>query len=420
MGIVDAVQLGRLGPQYLAAANQGNNIFFMFCSLTMGVLYAISPLVSIHIGAGEKDKPFVLFKSGLWVALALFLLHLGCMQVCIRYFHWFGQTPDINELAPQYLEILCWSALPLLLFLVMREYSDGLGFTKIAMYLTFGGLFLNIFLNYLLIYGNWGFPKLEVRGAALATLISRIVIMVIGFIYLRRAKVFQEYRPKIKLKTAEIGANVANILKMGGPIALQTFAEWGGFAVSGIMVGWLGANQTAAHAAALSSAAFTYMLVSGLAIAGSIMVGNGYGEKNKTHILKTSKVILFLIVSIEIIFALIFLFGNKYISAMYDLSPKVEIFILPLLMLAALFQIADGLQAGAMYMLRGVKDVKWASAISVISYWFIGIPLSYFLGIYLKGNVYGIWTGFTAGLFIAAILGIWRFYKNLKNITFDK
>lgn len=419
MGIADAVQLGSLGPQYLAAANQGNNIFFMFCSLTMGVLYAISPLVSIRIGAGEKDKTFVLFRSGLWVALALFMLQLGCMQVCIHYFHWFKQTPEINELAPQYLEVLCWSALPLLLFLVMREYSDGLGFTKIAMYLTFGGLFLNIFINYLLIYGNWGFPRLEVRGAALATLISRIVIMTIGFVYLRKARSFKEFRPTVKLSTAEIGANVALILKMGGPIALQTFAEWGGFAVSGIMIGWLGSQQTAAHAAALSAAAFTYMLVSGIAIAGSIMVGNAYGERNREKIKRTSKVILGLIIAIEIVFALIFLFGNKVISGMYHLHAEVEVYILPLLMLAALFQVADGLQAGAMYMLRGVKDVKWAGAISVISYWVIGIPLSYYLGICLKGEVYGIWIGFTTGLFVAALLGILRFYRNLKTLNFD-
>jgi MATE family multidrug resistance protein len=209
------------------------------------------------------------------------------------------------------------------------------------------------------------------------------------------------------------------IWTVGLPIALQTFAEWTCFYISGIMVGWFGATRLAAHAVALNIASVTYMVVTGFAIAGSIMVGNAYGEENKLKIKRAANAVLWLIVAFEIVNALIFIFLNKPIARLYGVSSEVEQFVLPLLLLAAVFQLADGIQAGAMNLLRGIKDVNWSSAISVLSYWVVSLPLSYFLGVVLSGDVYGVWTGFTIGLFVAAIFGVIRFYYKHKSLSFD-
>jgi MATE family multidrug resistance protein len=175
----------------------------------------------------------------------------------------------------------------------------------------------------------------------------------------------------------------------------------------------------AAHAVALNIASVTYMVVTGFAIAGSIMVGNAYGEENKLKIKRAANAVLWLIVAFEIVNALIFIFLNKPIARLYGVSSEVEQFVLPLLLLAAVFQLADGIQAGAMNLLRGIKDVNWSSAISVLSYWVVSLPLSYFLGVVLSGDIYGVWTGFTIGLFVAAIFGVIRFYYKHKSLSFD-
>ena len=227
------------------------------------------------------------------------------------------------------------------------------------------------------------------------------------------------------------------IWKMGSPLALQTFAEWACFALSGVMVGWYGSVQLSAHAVALNIASVTYMVASGIAMAGSILVGNSCGEKNVLKIKKVAHATFFLLAVFEIFNALLFMIFNKQIAALYKVDEAVLPFILPLLFLAAAFQLSDGIQAGAMGLLRGIKDVVWASIISVVSYWIISLPLSYYFGdyrfkwingsfirvhvpnaIWEGGQVYGVWIGFTVGLFAASIFGVYRFYSRLKKLDF--
>jgi MATE family multidrug resistance protein len=217
----------------------------------------------------------------------------------------------------------------------------------------------------------------------------------------------------------EIKSQLSVLWKLGLPVGLQTFAEWACFSISGLMVGWLGTAQVAAHAVALNVASVAYMVVSGLAVAGSILVGNAFGEKNTDSIRKVAHATFFIIVVFQLFNAFVFTLFNKQIAGWYGVEAEVMPVILPLFFLAALFQLADGIQAGAMNLLRGITDVKWSSIISVISYWVISLPASYLLGITLDGKVFGIWTGFTLGLFIAATFGVWRFYHKLNRLTWQ-
>jgi multidrug resistance protein, MATE family len=276
-----------------------------------------------------------------------------------------------------------------------------------------------VLLNYLLIYGNWGFPALGLNGAAWATLIARVGMALSALWYVRYSKDIAQFRPAKMPGFKEVKAELPGIWTVGLPIALQTFAEWACFSISGIMVGWLGASQLAAHAVALNVASVTYMVVSGVAIAGSIMVGNAYGESNAVKVKRVANAILWIIVVFEVFNAAVFLVFNRAIAGLYGVSDDVSKYVLPLLLIAAVFQLADGIQAGAMNLLRGIKDVNWSSAISVLSYWIISLPLSYFLGIVMNWDVYGIWFGFTLGLFVAAFFGVLRFYLRQKALKFE-
>lgn len=419
MGVADTIMVGRLGSDVLASANQANNIFFMVSGITFGVLFAVSALVSIKVGEGRASESFITYRAGLVVAMILFVFQFSVLEIIASNFEWLGQTEQVNAMAPGFLRIINFSILPMLLIIAARQFTDGLGHTMVAMFITIGGLLLNILLNYLLIYGNWGFPAMGLNGAAWATLIARLLMALAAVWYIRYAPAVAKYRPPIMPRWNEIKAELPEIWRMGLPIALQTFAEWACFSISGIMVGWLGASRLAAHAVALNVASVTYMVVSGVAIAGSIMVGNAYGEENKKKIKNVANAILWIIVVFELVNALLFIIFNRQIANLYGVSGDVSQYVLPLLLMAAIFQLADGIQAGAMNILRGIKDVNWASGISVLSYWVVSLPLSYFLGIAMEGDVYGIWLGFTIGLFVAALFGVFRFYLRHKTLNFE-
>jgi MATE family multidrug resistance protein len=252
-----------------------------------------------------------------------------------------------------------------------------------------------------------------VEGAAWATLLSRWIMTIMGMTYVRYSNLMKSYIIEGRMSFWETRKYTHEIWKIGIPIALQTFAEWACFALSGIMVGWFGNDPLAAHAVALNAASVTYMIVTGIATAGSIFTGNAFGERNYFKIKHLGQITLILILAFEIINAVLFIILNKPIAQLYRVEESVLPYILPLFFLASIFQVADGIQAGAMALLRGVKDVRWASVISMVSYWAISLPLSYLLGVILEDGVYGVWLGLTIGLFVAAIFGVIRFYKNV-------
>lgn len=419
MGVADTLMVGRLGSAALASANQANNLFFMVCGLTFGVLFSVSTLVSIKIGAGKMKEVFMTYRAGLWVSAILAVVQTVILQLAVYRFDWFGQSQEVNALTPSYLNILTWSIYPMLLYVTMKQFTDGLGFTRLSMYITFGGLGANVLLNYAFIYGHWGIPAMGLDGAGYATVLSRFLMLGASLWLIRKHPDLQPYRPDQFASWSEVWAETRQIWTIGLPLALQTFAEWACFGISGIMVGWLGKYPHAAHTVALNVASFTFMVASGFAIAGSIVAGNAYGEQNREKLRKTGHAVLLVLALFEVVNALAFVVFAGPLARLYSVEEPVMPYILPLLMLAAIFQLADGIQAGGMNLLRGIKDVRWSGAISVLSYWVVSLPLSYGLGIYLDWGVSGIWLGFTVGLFVAALLSVRRFYLQLNRLTFE-
>lgn len=322
-----------------------------------------------------------------------------------------GQDPEVVELAIPFMRLMGISIVPMLLFMTLKQFADGLEYTKTAMILSISGMPLNIFLNWLLIYGNLGFPRMELLGAGWATLITRTVIFVALAAVVLRHKTFSRY---IAVSTNQWKLNVKTLrelLYIGVPSSLQIGMEAGAFAVSGIIIGTLGAVAQAAHQIALSCASFTFMVSMGLAQAGSIRVSNAFGRSNwpKIHIIGKSTIYTALIYGI--VCAIVFgAFRNVLPKAFNDNAQVLELASL-LLIFAAVFQISDSTQAISAGLLRGIKDVKAPTFFIGVAYWVLGIPIGYTLAFHFDMGAPGMWLGLIIGLTFASIFLISRFSK---------
>jgi len=416
MGVADTVMVGSLGREVLAASVAANNIFWLVYFLGMGILFAISPLVAIYSGEGRPEKGYLSYRAGIWVTVGLSLVLFALLEGIVSNIGWLHQSKEVEPLASSFLRILNYSGLPMLLFVSSRQFTDGLGFTKVAMYITGGGLLLNIFLNWVLIYGNLGFDAMGLDGAAYATLSSRILMALIAMAYIRYAPSMKVYHPEQRFSTNEIREEAGRVFEVGLPIGLQFFAEVACFAFSGIMAGWVNATHQSAHGIALNLASLTYMAASGLSAAGSIMVGNAFGEKNKRKVRRAANAVMVMVLLYMCVTAILFLVFRGPLARAYTDDMQVVGVAAVLLIYAALFQLADGVQAVSLGLLRGIKDVRIPSIALVICYWLVGLPLGWWLGFGAGMDTEGIWIGFTVGLFLTAIFAATRFYLQVKKL----
>ncbi|MEO5650359.1 MAG: MATE family efflux transporter, partial [Ginsengibacter sp.] len=303
------------------------------------------------------------------------------------------------------------SVIPMLLFLALKQFNDGLEFTKTAMVLSLAALPVNVFLNWLLIYGNWGFPRLELVGAGWGTLITRMLIfIVLGFIILYHST-FRRYiavRSRVwKLRVHTL----KELLGIGLPSSFQITMEAGAFAISGILIGTIGAVEQAAHQIALSIASLTFMVSMGLSQAGSIRASNAFGRKDLKAISDIGKSTIIMALIYGSFCAIGFVVFRNQLPYFFNDENKVVSLASFLLIFAAIFQMSDSTQAISAGLLRGIKDVKVPTIFIAIAYWAIGIPVGCLLAFYFKMGAAGIWTGFIVGLTFSALFLSLRFKK---------
>ncbi|MEY3982611.1 MAG: hypothetical protein RL160_168 [Bacteroidota bacterium] len=416
MGVADTVMVGNLGREVLAASVAANNIFWLIYFLGMGILFALSPLVAIYSGEGRPEKGYLSYRAGIWVTVGLSVVLFALLEGIIGNIGWLRQSKEVEPLAASYLRIVNFSGLPMLLFVSSRQFTDGLGFTKVAMYITGGGLLLNVFLNWVLINGNLGCAALGLDGAGYATMISRIIMAIAAMTYIRYAPGMKKYHPEQRFSTNEIREEAGRVFEVGLPIGLQFFAEVACFAFSGIMAGWVNATHQSAHGIALNLASLTYMAASGLSAAGSIMAGNAFGEKNRRKVRRAGNAVMAMVLLYMTATAVLFLVFRGALASAYTDDAAVVGVATVLLIYAALFQLADGVQAVSLGLLRGIKDVRIPSIALVVCYWIIGLPLGWWLGFGADLKTEGIWIGFTVGLFLTALFASARFYLQVKKI----
>jgi multidrug resistance protein, MATE family len=410
MGVTDNLMVGRfLGAVPLGAAGLATSLSFLVTSIGVGGMGVVSSLVAQAKGQKNDVEIGRLFRAGLRVAVLLSVA-LGMIGAIIAYFlHYFGQTPEVTRLGQPFMYILSVSTVPLLLFVAARQLADGLSFTRVAMFVTVSALIVNALFNWLLINGIGFFPKMGLNGSAMATLLARIFMALAILWYLFSNKRFEKYLQLTK--GLELGDLSKKILRLGIPVGFQFFFEIAAFSLAVVMIGWLGEAQLAAHQIAISLASTTYMMATGIAAAGAIRVGKAYGEGSLAHVRRAGTAALMVVVVFMGFWFITFLVANDFLVSLYlKDNPEVTRIAALLMVYAAFFQLSDGIQVTALGALRGIVDVNIPTIITLIAYWVIALPLSYWLAFKYNMDVSGVWMALSAGLTFSAIFLTFRFY----------
>ncbi|WP_439882407.1 MATE family efflux transporter [Pontibacter sp. MBLB2868] len=408
VSVFDSLMVGQIGTLPLAGASLGNSIFTITLVFGLGVSYSITPLIAAADGRRNYTRISLLLLNGLVSNVLLGILLFIFGYIFSPYITLLDQPPQVVALAVPYINILFLSMVPLMVFQAFRQFAEGLSLTKQSMYISVVANSLNIVLNYILIFGKLGFEPMGLVGAGWATLISRVVMAMMMAGYVLYAKRFKILRKYLKLRHLSV-LHMYHIFKLGLPISGQMIFEMGAFSFSAVMIGWLGAKELAAHQIAINVASVTYMMASGIGAAATIRVGNqkGLGNFRGMRVAGNSSFamgIMFMIGS-----GLLMVLGNKLIPMLYIDDPAVIQIASSLLIIAALFQISDGVQVVGLGALRGLEDVRVPSLISLLAYWVVGLPVGYILCFKMGLGVSGVWTGLLVGLSVAAILLFLRF-----------
>lgn len=410
LGIIDSAMVGSINSVLLAGSALVNNILTIPFVLGLGLSYAISPLVATANGNGERIRSFHIGYNG-FVLCTIFALIIGlAIHLSADIVFHLDQDDAVAEVSKDYLVIMGWSTVPMLMFLALKQFTDGLEFTRTAMNLALLSIPLNAFMNYVFIFGKFGFPRYELAGAGIGTLVTRILIFVALLWIILKSQKYAPYRENIRDSLQIKKRTLQRLLKIGIPSSLQYSMEAGAFAVSGIIVGWFGAVQLAAHQIAISLASLTFMVSMGLSAAGSILVGNYLGRKDLSGAREVGKKTLVMGLIYGIACAILFAVTNKSLPYIFNDERQVIEYAAILLILAGIFQISDAIQAIGVGLLRGLYDVKIPTLFVSLAYWVIGIPFGYYLAFHRSWEVRGIWIGLVTGLTISAILMTTRFF----------
>jgi multidrug resistance protein, MATE family len=425
VGIIDNIMVGKLGPTELAAASLANSIVFVAMSLGIGFSTAITPMAAAADGKSDISEGLLIFNHGRFLCGILGVIMFGIVFTFTPFIDLMRQPELVVALAKPYMGLIAFSLIPLIFFQSYKQFADGMSHTKFAMRATIFCNLIHIALNYLFIYGFWIFPEMGILGAGVGTVISRVLMVVYIHYAMKNHNKFKSYFEGFTYSAIQININ-RHIIQLGFPSAMQMFFEVALFTGAVWLSGILGVINQAANQIALSVSSFTFMFALGFGVAATIRVGNQKGANDGVRLREVAYSILILVIIMQCFFGLCFVLFHNFLPQLFlDVNDVVNfekntevVFIASrLLLVAALFQISDGIQVVMLGALRGLQDVKIPMYITLFAYWVVGFPVSYYLGIHTPLNAMGIWLGLLIGLSIAAIFLYIRFnqltkYKN--------
>ena len=428
IGIVDNFMVGNLGSTELAAVSLGNSFIFIGLSLGIGFSTAITPLIAEADAEKDDKKIRTTFHHGLLLCVILGIAIFVLIVLSKPIMNLMNQPAAVVRLATPYIDWVAFSLIPVIIFQAYKQFADGLSQTKYSMYAIYLANVVHVFFNYVLIYGVWGFPKLGILGAALGTVISRIMMVVFMHFILRKNAAFKRYFKNFSFK--EIRKSILmKIINLGLPSAMQMLFEVTLFTAAIWLSGSIGKNSQAANQIALIMASTTFMFAMGFSVTAMIRLSYLKGSKDFKKLIITARSIFLLTIIFETVFALIFVIFHNYLPHLFlnmtDSAQAIdnrEIIIIAskLLLVAAVFQISDGIQVVALGALRSLQDVKVPMYITFVAYWIVGFPISYYLGRHTDLGATGIWIGLLAGLTSAALFLYIRFAGLTKKLTLEK
>ncbi len=422
ISIVDNIMVGNLGSTELAAVSLGGSFVFIGMSLGIGFSTAITPLVSMADAEKDDKKIRSVFHHGLLscVILGVFVFILIVLAKPIMYI--MHQPKEVIDLASPYIDWVAFSLIPVIIFQGYKQFADGLSRTKYSMYAIFMANIIHIIINYVLIYGVWIFPKLGIIGAALGTVISRILMVVFMHYIMKNNTQLNPYFKNFSFREIK-KTMLKKIASLGIPSAMQMLFEVALFTAAIWLCGSIGKTSQAANQIALTLATTTFMFAMGLSVAATIRVGNNKGLMDYKNLIIVARSVFLLAIILETFFGLLFVILHNFLPHLFlnmeNVNQAIEnkeviIIASKLLLVAAVFQISDGIQVVVLGALRGLQDVKVPMYITFVAYWVVGFPISFFLGKYTELKSVGVWIGLLAGLSTAALFLYLRFHKLTK------
>jgi MATE family multidrug resistance protein len=419
MGITDMVMLGQVGKNELAAVGVANQIYFLFMVFGLGTMVAVTPMVAASKGADQKRECGELLRTGIELSFIISIALVIFLFLIIENFQIFHQPEEINVIAVKYLRMVNISTIPYLLFIALKQYSDGLQLTKPAMYITLAAVILNGLLNAIFIYGLFSFPPSGALGAGVATLFSKSFMALALVIYVFRNSIYNQFLPEL-ISTFNTRPVIIKMLKIGLPSGLQMFLEISAFTATAVLIGWLGVNYLAAHQILLGILALIYTMAMGFSVAGSIKVAHSRGKEDVEGINFWSKFTFIIVAILLIIAATVMSIFNSEVIRLFVKEQEVVSIASTVFVLMAIFLVFDGIQTTGISLLRSLEDVKIPTYVTLISYLLIGLPLSYIFGFILHMDLPGIWLGLiVAGLISSGFLCI-RYFTLLHKMKFKK
>jgi multidrug resistance protein, MATE family len=412
--VTDIVMLGWYGVTALASVVLGASSFFIVYVLGAGFAKAVMPLVAAALGQGDEVQVRRDTRMGLWLSILFGLLVYPIFWWSEPILLALGQKPEVSRLAQDFMRIAGLGMVPALAVTVLQSYLAALGRTQVVLWTTLAAVVLNIAVGWALIFGNWGFPELGVRGAAIASLATQLLSLMVLALYagllrdLRRFRLFQRFwRPDWQA--------MGRVFQLGWPIGLTGLAEGGLFQASALMMGWVGTVELAAHGIAMEAAAVAFMMHVGLSSAATIRTARFEGSGDIRALRDGAVVALCLSLAVAMVVIALFLsMPDAIVSLFLDMSKPESTAIVTLgavlLALAALFQLADAMQVMALGLLRGIRDTRVPLVLAAVSYWIVGIPCSYLLAFPMGYGAVGLWLGLVVGLACAAASLMWRFW----------
>lgn len=424
-GVSNIIMMGHVSPTAMSAVSFANSINILFLVIGMGTLAAAAPMIATSKAAKNNSECGEILRTGIELSFIISVIISFIMLLIGENIHFLSnlfsshmstQSTEILDMVQTYLRVVTISTIPYLLFLAVKQFSDGLSITKPAMVITFIGVGLNICLNIIFMHGLFTFPQMGIKGLAISTLITRSFMALALIIFVFNYKGFTDYLPPL-ISRFNTWPVLVKIVKIGLPGGLQLFFEVGAFTIAGFIAFKLGGEQLAAHSIAHTLSSITYMLAMGISIAGSILVGHAYGYNDKITIIKTGKSLIICGIAFMAVWATIFFMYGEELTILIlgreqaAANPELITLCKWILIIVGIYQLFDGLQVIGLGMLRGIEDVNKPTIITLIAYWFIALPCSYILGIYMDHKLTGVWIGLMIGLFVSAILLNFRFFR---------
>ena len=417
---VDTIMVGWLGSQELAGVAVGGAVFFPVVLMSLGVLMAVSPMVSQSFGAGDHLAVGRSVRQGLWLGTLLAIPTCLVIWNGASLLAWMGQEEETVLLAEEYLHAIMWGVAPLLWFGVLRYFVEGLSQPRVVMIITIGAVILNVVANYVLMYGKLGFPALGLAGCGWASTLVfwSMFLVLVSFIGNRQG--LRPYGVFSRLSKPD-RHYFSEIFRIGWPIGVMQGLEVSLFSATALLMGLFGTSVLAAHQIALQCAAYAFMVPLGLSLAVSVRVGQATGRKDLPGARRAGYVGMWLGASFMMISALCFwAFPRSIISLFLDVDSAVNTEVVlkatVLLSVAAVFQVFDGVQVTAAGALRGLKDTRTPMMVALIAYWCVGLTSGYLLGFHLGFDGPGLWWGLVLGLTTAAVLLSWRFSRKINGL----